>query len=103
MDLHIMLVENKIRIQKLKKTTADSGFIYQDELGKACFQQEDFKDLPRRTPPDKVLRDEAFAKNIAKNPKNDGYQSVLTLMGYKCLDKKFFDGVLNVPLLVYMM
>ena len=102
-----MLVENKIRIQKFKKTTADSGYIYQDELGKACFQQdmayEDFKDLPRRTPPDKVLRDEAFAKNIAKNPKNDGYQSVLTLMGYKCLDKKFFDGVLNVPLLVYMM
>ena len=28
----------------------------------------DFKDLPRRTASDKVLRDKAF--NIAKNPKN---------------------------------
>ena len=32
----------------------------------------DFKDLPRRTALDKVLRDKAI--NIAKNPKHDGYQ-----------------------------
>ena len=31
-----------------------------------------FKDLPRRTASDKVLRDKSF--NIAKNPKYDGYQ-----------------------------
>ena len=31
-----------------------------------------FKDLPRRTTADKVLRDKAF--NIAKNLKCDGYQ-----------------------------
>ena len=33
---------------------------------------EDFKDLPRRTGSDKVLRDNAF--NVAKNPKYDEYQ-----------------------------
>ena len=33
---------------------------------------EDFKDLLRRTAPDKVLRDKAC--NIAKNPKYDGDQ-----------------------------
>ena len=32
----------------------------------------DFQDLPRRTAPDKVLRDITF--NITKNPKYDGYQ-----------------------------
>ena len=35
---------------------------------------------------DKVLRDKAF--NIAKNPKNDGYQCSLALMVYKFIDKK---------------
>ena len=38
---------------------------------------EDFKDLARRTAPDKVLRDKAF--DIAKNPKYDRYQRVLLL------------------------
>ena len=32
----------------------------------------DFKDLTRRTAPDKILRDKVF--NIAKNPKHGGYQ-----------------------------
>ena len=32
----------------------------------------DFKDLPKRTVSDKVLRDKAF--DITKNPKYDGYQ-----------------------------
>ena len=31
----------------------------------------DFKDLTRRTAPDKTLRDKSF--NNAKNPKYDGY------------------------------
>ena len=35
----------------------------------------DFKELPRRTASDEVLRDKAF--NIAKNPKYDGYQGGL--------------------------
>ena len=46
----------------------------------------DFKDLKRRTFSDKILRDKAF--NIAKNPKNDGYQRGLASMAYKFSDKK---------------
>ena len=68
------LRESEERILKCKET-GDSLYIYQNELDKACFQHDmaygDFKDLPRRTPSDKTLRDKAF--NIAKNPKYDGY------------------------------
>ena len=46
----------------------------------------DFKDLKKSTAADKVLRDKAF--NIAKNPKNDGYQKGLASMVYKLFDKK---------------
>ena len=53
------------------KETENSRYIYQNELGKACFQHDiaygNFKDLPRKTASDKVLLDKAF--NIAKNPK----------------------------------
>ena len=49
-----------------------------------------FKDLPRRTVADKVLRDEAF--NIAKNPKYDEYQRGLASMVYKFIDKKSPDS-----------
>ena len=59
------------KIQKLKKKTGDTSYIYKNEPDKACFQHDmaygDFKDLKRRTFSDKVLRDKAF--NIAKNPK----------------------------------
>ena len=51
-------------------------YIYQKELGKSCFQHDmaygDFKNLIRRTIPDKILRDKVF--NIVKNSKYDGYQ-----------------------------
>ena len=40
-----------------------------------------FKDLAKRTPSDKFLRDKAF--NIAKNPKYDGYQRGRASMVYK--------------------
>ena len=43
---------NKERIQKFKETK-DLGYIYQNELNKACFQHdmvyEDFKDLTKKT------------------------------------------------------
>ena len=65
--------KNKERIQKFKQT-ADSKYIYRNELDKACFQHDmaygDFKDLTKRTAADKVLRDKAL--NIAKDPKYDG-------------------------------
>ena len=74
------LTKNKERTQKFKET-GDSKYIYQNELGEACFQHDmaygDFKDLSRRTAGDKVLRDKAF--NIAKNPNYDGYQRGLGL------------------------
>ena len=45
-----------------------------------------FKDLNRRKFDDKVLCDKAF--NIAKDPKNDGYQRDLASMVYQFFDKK---------------
>ena len=62
--------KNKKRIQKFKEP-GDSRYICQNELDKTCFQHNmaygDCKDLPRRTPSDKVLCDKTF--NIAKNSK----------------------------------
>ena len=50
---------NKERIQKLKET-GDSQYIYENELDKACFEQDmayrDIKDDTRRTASDKILR-----------------------------------------------
>ena len=56
----------------------------------------DFKDIVRRTAFDKVLGDKAF--NIAKNPKNDGYQRGIASMIYKFFDKKSESGGVNIPL-----
>ena len=76
--------KNKERIQKFKET-GDTNYIYKNELDKACFQHEmaygDFKDLAKRTDSDNVLGDKAF--NIAKNPKDDGYQRGPPSMVYK--------------------
>ena len=73
--------KNKERIQNFKEA-GDTDYIYKNELGEACFQNDtayrDFKDLARRTASGKVLRDKAF--NIAKNPKYDGYQGELASM-----------------------
>ena len=83
----------KERIQKFKET-GDTSYIYKNELDKVCFQHDiayrDFKDLARRTPSDKVLKDKAF--NIAKNPKYDGYERGLASMVYKFFDKKSKGG-----------
>ena len=46
----------------------------------------DFKDLPKRTAADKVLRDKAF--KIASYQKYDAYQIGLASMVYKFFDKK---------------
>ena len=51
-----------------------------NKLNKACFQHDmayrELKDLAKRTASYKVLRDKAF--KFVKNPKHDGYQSVIT-------------------------
>ena len=81
-------IKNKERIQKFKETE-DTSYIYKKELDKAYFQHcmayGDFKDLKRRTASDKVLTDKTF--NIAKNHKYDRYQTGLTSMVYKFIDK----------------
>ena len=41
---------------------------------------KDFKNLPRKTASDNVLRDKAF--DIAKSPKHDGHQRDLDSMVY---------------------
>ena len=89
--------KNKERIQKFKETE-DSKYIYQNKLDKACFQYDlahgDFKDFPRRTAAERVLRDKAF--NIAKNAKYDEYQRSLASMVYKFFDKKLQVVVLKI-------
>ena len=86
--------KNKERIQNFK-VLGDSKYIYRIGLNKTCFQHnvawEDFKDLPRRTASDKVLRDKSF--NIAKNLKYDGYQRGLVSMVYKFFDKNLLQVV----------
>ena len=84
------IIYEQQRKNKKDEETGDSRYIYQDELDKACFQHDmdygDFKDLNRRTTADKVLRHKAFS--YGKNPKYDGYQSILASMVYKFLDKQ---------------
>ena len=79
----------KERMQKFKET-GDLGYIYQNQLDKACFQHDmaygDFIALTRRTASDKILRDKAF--NIDKNAKYDGYQRGLASIVYKFFERK---------------
>ena len=83
------LLKIKKEFKNLKKT-GDTSYIYKNELDKACFQHDmaygDFKDLPKRTAADKVLRDKAF--KIASDQKYDGYQKGLASMVYKFFDIK---------------
>ena len=80
--------KNKERMKKFKEA-GYSRYIYQNELDKACFQQDmiyrEFKDLNRRTFVDKVLHEKVF--DIAKDPKDDGYQLEPTSMVYTFFNK----------------
>ena len=77
------ICKKQTSIQKFKETE-DSRYIYQNELEKACFQQDmgygDFKDLTKGTCSDNILCGKAF--NTAKNKKYDGYQRGLVSMVY---------------------
>ena len=87
---------NKEGLKNLKKQEILD--IYENELDKACFQHDltyeldqayfqydmaygDFKDLPKRTPSVRVLRDKTF--NTVKIPKYDAYQGGVATMIYK--------------------
>ena len=89
--------KHKQRIQKFKET-GDTNYIYKNELDKACFAHDaaysNSKDLIKRTVADKILKNRAF--NIAKDPKDDGYQRGLASMVYKFFDKK--SGVVKINL-----
>ena len=81
--------KNKERIQRFIQT-GNINHIYRNDLDKACFQHDmtygRYKDLPKKTESDKVLKDQGF--KIASNPKYDGYQRGLASMVYKFFDKK---------------
>ena len=93
--------KNKERIQKFKET-GDSGYIYQNELVKTCFQHDmaygDFKDLNRRTATDKLLHGKAF--NIAKNQKYDGCQRGLINLFISFLIKKLLVEQLKIKIFI---
>ena len=75
---------------KNTKETGDSRYSYESKLDKDCFQLDsaygEFKDVNRRTFPDKVLLEKAF--NTAKDPKYDGNQRGLPSVVYKVFDNK---------------
>ena len=81
--------KNKERIQKFMQT-GDTNYIYKSDLDKASIEHDvaygKYKDLTKRTQPDKVLKNKAF--EIASNPKYDGFQRALASMVYKFFDKK---------------
>ena len=92
-------IRNKERIEKFMQT-ANTDFIYKNELHKACFQHDigygKPKELAKRTQSDKCLRDKAF--KIASDQKCDGYQRGLPSMVYKFYDKKSSgNGVATEP------
>ena len=91
--------KNKERIKKIKET-GDSRYIYQNKLGKACFQHDmangDFKDLNRITFADKLLRDKGC--NTAKDPIYDGYQRGLASVVYNFLTRKLLVAVLKMKI-----
>ena len=84
--------KTKQRMQKFKEIR-DSQYIYQNELDKACFQDEmaygDFNELTRRTASDNILCDKAF--NIAENAKYDGYQRGLASLSINILIETFWQ------------
>ena len=90
-----LTISKQKRMQTFKER-GNSRYIYQNELYKTCFHyvmsSGGFKDLPRRTASDKILRHKAF--NISENPKYDGYQHGIASMVYKFFDKKL-SGIKN--------
>ena len=80
--------KTKEKIQKFMQTE-NTNYIYKNHLHKAYFQHDivysKYKDLPKRTQSDKVLKDKAF--KIERNPNYNGHQRGLASMIYKFFDK----------------
>ena len=81
--------------QKISKKQQNSGYNYQNEVDKTCFQHYvaygAYKDLPIKTADDKLLRDRAF--QIADNQEFGGYQQGVASVIYKFFDKKSRDNI----------
>ena len=88
--------KNKARIKNFTET-GNSQHIYQNELDRACFQQDmtcgDFNYLNGGTASDKVLRDKAF--NISKDLRYDRYPNGLNSVVYTFFDKKTSGGAIK--------
>ena len=73
---------NRERIEKFMHT-GNTGFIYGNELDKACFQHDmaygKSKDLTKRIQSEKFLKDKAFT--IASDPKYDGLSKRISFNG----------------------
>ena len=80
--------------QKSLKKHEFKDISIKNELDKFCIPHdiayEDFKDLPRGTPFDKVICDKAFS--IAKNQKYDKYQRGIVSVVYEFFHKKSSNG-----------
>ena len=76
---------HKERIKEFKRT-GDTRLLYRNKLDKACFKHDaayaKYKDVENRLILDQKLR------NIASNPKYDGYQRGLASMAYNFLTQK---------------
>ena len=99
MDLYTVFADHLLKTKKEWKNLRD---IYQNKrLDKACVQHdmayEDFKDLARRTPPNKALQDKSYY-NIAKNSKYDGSQLGLAATVYKFCGKKSSSDALHMQI-----
>ena len=92
--------KNKERIKKFTQATF-SIYIYQNKLDKAFFEHDmsygDFKNLPKRTVSEIVLRNEAihFAKIVAIFLKLDRYQCGIVSVIYKFFDKISLGGAIK--------
>ena len=79
---------------RIKKGKGDSRYINENELDKSCFQHDitygDFKNLPRRTATDKVLRDKAFS--VAEIPKCDRHRRRIPAMVCNFFDERTSGG-----------
>ena len=82
-----MIVDRKIKTKKEYKNLKKQEI---QVIFKAYIQNdmdyEDFRDLPKRTVIDKVLRYKPFS--IVENPKYDGYRPGIVSLVYKFLDEE---------------
>ena len=69
---HLLKKKKNIKIRKNRRFGIFLSKRTRQYLILASYCLSDFKDLPRRTAPDKVFHDKAFT--TAKHPKYDGYQ-----------------------------